>query len=103
VTMTPKEMEKVIVQYEELLGPIAEEDSHILHIYQMLKRMRQYIPDKMDLANRWLGFVQGAMWLIGIRDIGEFRVDNNDDPEDEPPLIYKFKREDNPIWGGGGS
>ena len=34
------------------------------------------IPEDVEKANRWLGFIQGVLWTTGVRTIDEMREDN---------------------------
>lgn len=52
-------------------------DAHFAkkHVAWMLLQM----PDAAgnpDRFNRWLGFVQGVLWVLGVRTIGQMRDDN---------------------------
>lgn len=49
--------------------------------YAHLRFMCSEIPnildqDKIDKAMRWLGFVQGAIWKLGLRSIHDMKNDN---------------------------
>jgi hypothetical protein len=76
-------------KYQTDLAPLGDgSDQDIVHIYNMLCRMRQFIPDDMMRAERWLGFIQGALWQKGIYSIEDMMYHNGDDPKEEPPQIY---------------
>jgi len=100
--MTPDAMQTLIVQYEELLGPLVQNDSRIEHTFHMLEQTRKFIPHEMDKANRWLGFIQGVLWIVGLRDIDEMRADNRDDDEDVSRVFSTAQSVYNTadIWGG---
>jgi hypothetical protein len=34
------------------------------------------MPEKPDKFNRWLGFIQGSMWALGVREIEQMKADN---------------------------
>jgi hypothetical protein len=46
------------------------------HLVWMLEEIINMPDDKFEKANRWLGFVQGAMWSLGLRSVDEMRNDN---------------------------
>jgi hypothetical protein len=47
------------------------------HVKWMLEQIPMFIEEnKIDKANRWLGFVQGVFWVRNFYNIGEMRDDN---------------------------
>jgi len=52
-------------------------DAHFAkkHVAWMLQQMPDPA-DSIDKFNRWLGFVQGVLWVLGVRTIGQMRDDN---------------------------
>ena len=46
------------------------------HLAWMLEEIINMPDDKFEKANRWLGFVQGGMWSLGLRSVDEMRDDN---------------------------
>lgn len=47
------------------------------HAYWMLSSIRQFIQEgKLDKVQRWLGFVQGTLWMTGVYSIDELRAHN---------------------------
>ena len=47
------------------------------HCYWMLGQMEQFLAkDKIDKAFRWLGFIQGVLWMHGLYTIDELRDHN---------------------------
>ncbi len=47
------------------------------HICYMVGEIRIFIENnKMEKANRWLGFVQACIWNLGYATLGELRTDN---------------------------
>lgn len=49
----------------------------IAHLRWMLLSILAFVAeDRLDKANRWLGFVQGALWYLGISSIEESKQIN---------------------------
>jgi len=40
---------------------------------QYLKWMIDNLPEEPDKRNRWIGFIQGALWSLNLVDINELR------------------------------
>lgn len=60
-------------------APISEKDggSQFQHIRWMLKQLPQFIEEgKTDKINRWLGFIQGVLWLEEYFSIDDMRDHN---------------------------
>jgi len=99
--MKPEKMLEIIDAYEAQLAPIVRDDPHMDHIIKMLPRMRNLIPDRMERANRWLGFIQGVLWQVGLRTIPELVADNGDDMiEEDAKTKASTAGADSGIWGG---
>ncbi|KKL68560.1 hypothetical protein LCGC14_2123730 [marine sediment metagenome] len=79
-----------LMQYPEEAGPFDREPTPreaMSHIYGMLDRMEEFLntaerqdffwisPD-WDKFNRWLGFVQGVLWLHGDFTLVQMREHN---------------------------
>jgi hypothetical protein len=66
--------------YKEKLYPLAEEFNFAetyKHLLYMVWRIPQFIKDgRKEKANRWLGFVQGALWAKDIYTIEEMKEHN---------------------------
>jgi len=91
--MTPEKMTEVVNRYvEEWRGHGGESRRFITngqfptpeqvrgHIWWMCVQIREFVRSgSMDKANRWLGFVQGALWVLGDKTIDEMRDDNRGD------------------------
>jgi len=82
-SMNKEQMLEVLERYDALLyvsaSPVRESDGGTR--FQHLRWMCQEIPkiiaeDKMDKANRWLGFLQGGLWATNLKTIDEMRDDN---------------------------
>lgn len=88
--MTDKHCLKVLSMYRKFLiwlkaEPIeADYDSkHINktqalnHLFSMLKSMEDFIKENQkDKFFRWLGFMQGVLWLLGAYSLNELREHN---------------------------
>jgi len=49
----------------------------LTHISWMLYQITQLVNNnQIEKANRWLGFVQGALWALDVCTIDEMREDN---------------------------
>ena len=52
------------------------------HCHQMLDLMEEFVVEgRMDKVFRWLGFVQGCLWSVGVFTIGEMANHNRSDGE----------------------
>jgi hypothetical protein len=89
--MTPKKVLEVITIYENRLRELGiketkynhsitvpQERAPILgHCLGMFEEMREFVSrGKMRKVFRWLGFVQGCLWSMGVYDIEELRNHN---------------------------
>ena len=81
---------KRCVPYQHYVGVDREsENKQWAHIRWMITEMRptlaklriDYTQKDMDKMQRWLGFVQGALWTSGIATIEDLRQDNKPDAE----------------------
>lgn len=62
-----------------IIVPISESTggTRLQHIRWMCERTKEFIKqDKLDKANRWLGFIQGVLWTRGIFSIDEIQGHN---------------------------
>jgi len=55
-------------------GPSAP--AAMAHLRWMFSEMENWIEESQGKADRWIGFVQGALWLAGFGTIDEFKNDN---------------------------
>ncbi len=66
--------------YKEKIYPLAEQSDYgetYEHILYMLRQIPQFIKaGRKEKANRWLGFVQGALWAQDIYTIEEMKEHN---------------------------
>lgn len=51
------------------------------HIRFMLKEIPLMAEDNREKAMRWLGFVQGALYVLGVMSIEDMKQANKPDPE----------------------
>lgn len=91
--MTKEKIVEVLTKYRELLlekGCCAQRlELHTIdrgrqadHILWMCEESLRLIEThSMEKACRWLGFIQGVLWSLGIRQIDELRRDNMPDGE----------------------
>ena len=66
--------------------PIAEHPHDIVcmmrraalaHLRTMFPKMVQFVSeDKIEKAMRWLGFVQGVLWVCGVYTLDQLKADN---------------------------
>jgi hypothetical protein len=85
--MTNKQTLTVLEMYVKSIGTPAKKAATSMTPLTMpsilghLAWMCQQIPgfleeEKNDKAQRWMGFIQGSMWAIGMRTIDQMREDN---------------------------
>jgi len=85
--MTSDKVLEVVSKYEHALGthkarrfegprfPLKTEA--LEHILWMCEEVRKFVTNQeMEKAMRWLGFIQGALWVSGIYTIDSMRDDN---------------------------
>jgi len=62
------------VEHSDLEGPDVPVEDYLEHTRWMVLRMIEH-PDEFDAGklNRWLGFVQGVLWMNGNRTIQRLR------------------------------
>jgi len=46
------------------------------HLVWMIDEMLTFGPERWDKTMRWLGFIQGALWVAGIYSVEEMKEDN---------------------------
>lgn len=66
--------------------PVAEHPHDIIcmmrraalaHLRTMFPKMVQFVSeDKIEKAMRWLGFVQGVLWVCGVYTLEQLKADN---------------------------
>lgn len=91
--MTDQKILEVISKYQDQLAKMgvgASEYSHIEpardeadvleHCAAMLPKMRKFVEEgRREKVFRWLGFIQGCFWGLGIIDMESLRNDNRSD------------------------
>lgn len=70
-------------RYESDLPPL--HGDAMRHAHWMCSELSRMAldPANRDKVNRWLGFVQGVLWVTGLYSINEMR-EHNRDPKPEP-------------------
>lgn len=49
----------------------------LAHLRTMFPKMVQFVSeDKIEKAMRWLGFVQGVLWVCGVYTLEQLKADN---------------------------
>lgn len=83
--MTNEKILEVIAGYELLLDghePLRDNaaqtlTARMMHLHWMCRQVRNFlVEDRRDKAFRWLGFIQGAFWVMGLRTVEEMKNDN---------------------------
>jgi len=81
--MTPSKILEVLDIYEKQLNAytfgnlMPNQFTKIQHMSAMIPQMRKFLKDqRLEKTHRWLGFMQGAFWVMGIYSIHEMRDHN---------------------------
>ena len=90
--MTPEQVVAVVEKYETELKALTspsrisphsagpQDGEAIAHALWMCGETKTYAssgtPDGMEKTCRWLGFIQGVLWMTGLRNIQEMRDEN---------------------------
>lgn len=80
--MTQDQFVNILENYEytlsqHLVDCMPIDSGYTSHLKEMCLKAIEIIRDgKTEKAMRWLGFIQGAMWRMGLRTIDEMREDN---------------------------
>jgi len=57
--------------------PDVDELKVVLHCYAMLDKMEGFISEgRMEKTFRWLGFIQGCLWSLGIYSLEDLKNHN---------------------------
>lgn len=57
--------------------PISDEAAAYAHLRWMCGEIRKFAEEeRFDKCNRWIGFMQGALWMLRHSTIDRFRADN---------------------------
>ena len=87
--MTYMQINQLIKTYAELLvsrgnEPVRNHEApNEGHLLWMCEQVPQFLLcGRRDKAMRWLGFIQGSLWALGIRDVETMKFDNKP-PEGE--------------------
>lgn len=61
---------------------IPDKEKALAHLHQMLDTMVEFLEhDKLGKAFRWLGFIQGALWVLQIHTLDELKDHSRPDLE----------------------
>lgn len=64
---------------EHVQTTLLQQESHLLW---MCREAAGFVSeDRIEKAMRWLGFIQGAFWILGLRSIEQMKLDNMQTPE----------------------
>lgn len=67
---------------------ITDKEKALAHLHQMLDTMVEFLKhDKLGKAFRWLGFIQGALWVLQIHTLDELKDHSRPDLELEPETV----------------
>ena len=95
--MTPSKLLGILLSYKTSLkanppvrlSPEQQEggsvgpEATLNHLTYMVDEAVQHATHgKFEKALRWLGFVQGVMWCMGLRTLAELRADNRSTRDD---------------------
>ena len=96
--MTPEQIVDVVARYErdltgrgvvpDRLPPslLPSAQTGLKHALWMCGEVRrQVMAGQVDKAMRWLGFVQGVLWMAGVSTIDSMREDNSTMPDTARP------------------
>lgn len=83
--MTPDKIRGIMDMYEHHLEqcdaaqPIS---LHLRHVLGMCAKVRGFLDEgRWDKANRWLGFIQGVLWVEEVFEIEDMKNHNRSDNE----------------------
>lgn len=86
--MSPKKVKDTALEYAQLLvqgfdclpernAEATELRARLNHLTWMCMQVSDFVDgERIEKAMRWLGFLQGAMWALGVRTIEESKRDN---------------------------
>lgn len=92
--MTTDQIEAALVRYEKLIAdawkreaqkfvptlyhPFPDHEDAVMHVLYMIGKMREHLsdPSKIEKSMRWLGFIQGVLWVCHVATIEEMKDDN---------------------------
>lgn len=64
---------------EEILAPPTgtNQQIHLAHLLQMLDQMEVFLEEgRREKTHRWLGFIQGVLWVLRINTLEELKNHN---------------------------
>lgn len=64
----------------EPLPLFGHEPLALAHCHQMLDQMETFVSEgRLEKCFRWLGFIQGALWALGAKNVSELKNHNRPD------------------------
>ncbi len=87
--MTPVQLFAIIDKYEDELQKLVtaaripssssgpQDAEALAHVLWMCEQTKLNAQTDMEKACRWLGFIQGVLWMTGVRNITEMRDENS--------------------------
>ena len=84
IKMDKNQIIKIAQEYHNTLMDLGyeikrenREPASLNHILWMISQMAElFKQDKFEKMNRWIGFIQGALWSRGIYSVSEMREHN---------------------------
>lgn len=61
---------------DELVRVRTSARDYVEHLHWMCKEAASWGPERIEKKMRWLGFIQGGLWALGIYTIDELKADN---------------------------
>lgn len=74
--MSDETFEAALVQLETLCAHVDFEAAHLRGMIQKLREI--YAEGRREKAMRWLGFIQGALWIEGVAGLDELKNMNRE-------------------------
>ena len=74
--MTDEKLYKTLDLYEHHLENYKYSEK-LYHLYNMIPKMRVFIEEgRREKVMRWLGFMQGSFWVLGIFNLDDLKEHN---------------------------
>lgn len=82
--MSYEKINEILDRYEDLLGNLQDANTpnkpEVVHMLSMIPKMREFNKHaRREKLMRWLGFLQGALWSLGVYSIEELKSHNMPD------------------------
>jgi len=73
-------------RHPDWLKPGSSKEAALAHCYYMINQMENFVEEKrIEKVFRWLGFVQGILWMTEQYTIDELKNHNRPDKEKKRP------------------